>query len=110
MIKYGWKGVIKLESKIPSYQSLMVPAVTAIQKLGGSSTDAQVTEEVIKALFLSVDMKREVHYRLGWSKYYLKKYGFIPNDVKRGNWKLKSKFMNLTSEDIKDMIKEARKK
>jgi len=77
------------------YDDLFNATLEALKKLGGSGTNSEIEEEVIKILSLSEDAMNEIHresttklsYRLAWAKNYLKRYELIENSA-RGVWSL----------------------
>jgi restriction system protein len=100
-------------SKVPTYDQLMNPLLSALQDLGGSGTIDEIYERVIKKLQLSEDIvsvlhdpeasnQTEVQYRLAWARTYLKKYGAVTNSS-RGVWSLTKP--DLTSVDPKNVVK-----
>ena len=87
----------KSENGIPSFDSLYVPTIKAIQELGGSGTIEEINNKVYVIAGISDDILKiphgeegtvsEVDYRLGWSRSYLKKFGLLENSS-RGIWAL----------------------
>lgn len=81
----------------PTYQELIIPTYNALIELGGSGTNNEIYETVIKILELSDDVIDELHkgssnlselrYQLGWAKTYLKNYNIISNST-RGVWSI----------------------
>ena len=77
------------------HDDLYNPCIKAFNNLGGSATNLELEEEVIRILELSDEEANDIHknnitkinYRLGWAKYYLKKYGILENSS-RGVWVL----------------------
>jgi restriction system protein len=82
---------------IPQYHALIKPVLDAIRRLGGSATNAELNEEVIRCLNLPEqeiaqqhnESLSEIEYRLAWARTYLKANGFIDNTA-RGVWILTS--------------------
>jgi restriction system protein len=86
------------ESTVPTFDSMLIPTVQALQALGGSGTIEEIYEQVVQILDLPDQVleiihgntsQSEVEYRLAWSRTYLKKYGLIENSA-RGVWALVS--------------------
>lgn len=84
------------KNQVPNYKELFNPTLKAIRNLGGSTTIAEITNQVIEDLNLphqaiQVPHGRgsgtELEYRLGWARTYLKNYGLILNS-ERGIWSL----------------------
>ncbi len=103
-------------TKLPSYDQLMNPLITALRDLGGSGSIDEIYEKVIENLNLSEDILAvlhdaeasnitEIQYRLAWARTYLKKYGVVTNSS-RGVWSLAK--TDLTAVDPKDVTKSAR--
>ena len=74
------------------------PTIQAIRNLGGSATNQEIHDEVVKLMRLSDEVVAELHkpgatnrtriaYRLGWVRSWLKKYGLVENST-RGVWSL----------------------
>lgn len=82
---------------IPPYTELFNPLLSALRRLGGSASIAELDEEVIKGLGLTEEeiatphgqRDTEIEYRLAWARTYLKGYGVITNSA-RGIWALTS--------------------
>ena len=75
----------------PTYTELIVPTYQALIKLGGSGTNNEICEQVIKDLQLSDEVVDESHlgsenqteleYQLAWARTYLKNFGVIINSA-----------------------------
>jgi restriction system protein len=85
-------------TKVPTFDQLMNPLITALRDLGGSGSINEIYERVILNLKLSEEIlsvlhgpeasnQTEVYYRLAWARTYLKKYGALTNSA-RGVWAL----------------------
>lgn len=96
----------------PRYTELIVPVYVALKNLGGSGTNNEIVEEVIKNLQLSDEVVDEPHlgnenqteleYQCAWAKTYLKNYGVVTNSV-RGVWSITPQYtddMKLAPKDI----------
>jgi restriction system protein len=78
---------------IPPYHALFKPVLDAIRRLGGSASNAELNEEVIRCIDLPEqeiaqphsESQTELEYRLAWARTYLKANGFIDNTA-RGVW------------------------
>ncbi len=103
------------EIKMPTFDQLMNPLITALRELGGSATIDEMYERVVEILDLPdyiLDIphnekggnQSEVAYRLGWSRTYLKKYGVLENSA-RGVWALKEDFGHLDGVDEKEVVR-----
>lgn len=85
-------------TKVPTYDQLMNPLITALRELGGSGSVDEIYERVLQDLRLPEDAlsvlhdpeagnQTEVSYRLAWARSYLKKFGAVTNSS-RGVWAL----------------------
>lgn len=103
------------EIKMPTFDQLMNPLITALRELGGSATIDEMYERVVEILDLPdyiLDIphnekggnQSEVAYRLGWSRTYLKKYGVLENSA-RGVWALREDFGHLDGVDEKEVVR-----
>jgi restriction system protein len=108
-------------SSLPTYDSMLLPTIQALQILGGSATTEEIFEKVIQILNLPDKVleilhgstsQTEVEYRLAWSRTYLKKYGLLQNSS-RGVWSLVATSIdldNLQAKEIVKVVKNASKK
>lgn len=94
-----------------TYDELFNPTLEAFHKLGGSGSNAEVEEEVVKILELDEEEINDIHrgsttkltYRLHWARNYLKRYGLLENSS-RGIWALTDKGVTTKSVD-KEKVK-----
>jgi restriction system protein len=99
------------------YDDLFKPTLIALNELGGSASNSEIEESVSEILKLSENATNEIHrgsstklaYRLAWAKNYLKRYGLLENSA-RGVWALNSNSKKLSTNQIKQLDKEAIKK
>ncbi len=103
-------------SLVPTFDSMLLPTLQALQVLGGSGTTEEIYDKVAQILNLPDEVLEIPHgstshsaveYRLGWSRTYLKKYGLLQNSA-RGVWSLVSKSIDLDSLDPKEIVKVVR--
>ena len=103
-------------NKVPTFDQLMNPVITALKDLGGSGTVDEIYECVIQNLKFSDEVlsvlhdpdesnQTEVFYRLAWARTYLKKHGVLTNSS-RGVWALTKP--DLASIDPKDVVRTVR--
>jgi restriction system protein len=103
-------------TKVPTFDQLMNPLITALRDLGGSGSIDEIYERVIENLSLSDEIlsilhnpeesnQTEVYYRLAWARTYLKKFGVLANSA-RGIWALAKP--DLTVVDPKMVVKTVR--
>ena len=90
-----------MDITLPTYETLMNPALQALKELGGSATIEELFTKVVEIMQLTDEQleiihdpergsQTEVEYRLAWTRSYLKKYGLIENST-RGVWALTQK-------------------
>ncbi|MBE9160133.1 winged helix-turn-helix domain-containing protein [Nodosilinea sp. LEGE 06152] len=79
-------------SPVPTFDSMLLPTIQALQVLGGSGTIEEIYEKVVELLGISDKVleithgntsQSEVEYRLAWSRTYLGKHGLLPNRFNR---------------------------
>lgn len=103
-------------NKVPTFDQLMNPLITALKDLGGSGSVDEIYECVIQNLKFSDEVlfvlhnpdesnQTEVFYRLAWARTYLKKHGVLTNSS-RGVWALTKP--DLASVDPKDVVRTVR--
>lgn len=93
--------------RVPTFDDLLWPTLAALKAIGGSATNAELLEEVIKSenypeevySFLHTDHRQtKLNYNLAWAKTYLRNVGAIENSS-RGVWSLTDSGDELTAED-----------
>jgi restriction system protein len=103
-------------SSVPTFDSMLLPTIQALQSLGGSGTTEEIYEKVVQILSVPDKVleilhgstsQSEVEYRLAWSRTYLKKYGLLQNST-RGVWSLVSTSINLDDLDPREIVKAVR--
>lgn len=103
-------------SSVPTFDSMLLPTIQALQILGGSGTTEEIYEKVVQLLSVPDKVleilhgstsQSEVEYRLAWSRTYLKKYGLLQNSA-RGVWSLVSTSINLDNLDPKEIVRAVR--
>jgi restriction system protein len=103
-------------SSVPTFDSMLLPTIQALQILGGSGTTEEIYEKVVNVLNVPDQVleilhgstsQSEVEYRLAWSRTYLKKYGLLQNSA-RGVWSLVSTSINLDDLDPKEIVRAVR--
>jgi restriction system protein len=103
-------------SSVPTFDSMLIPTIQALQALGGSGTIEEIYEQVVQLLNLPDQVleithgstsQSEVEYRLAWSRTYLKKYGLLENSA-RGVWSLVSTSTNPDDLDAREIVKAVR--
>lgn len=100
-------------SSVPTFDSMLLPTIQALQILGGSGTTEEILEKVAQILNVPDKIleilhgstsQTEIEYRLAWSRTYLKKYGLLQNSS-RGVWSLVSTSINLDNLQAKEIVK-----
>ncbi|WP_018084541.1 restriction endonuclease [Desulfurispora thermophila] len=110
--------MVQIPKKIPTYDQMMNPLISALRELGGSGSIEEIYEKVIKIMNLPDDIveiphgdrpgaQTEVAYRLAWTRTYLKKYGILENSS-RGIWSLSPAAKNIESVDPNEVVKKVR--
>jgi len=103
-------------SSVPTFDSMLLPTIQALQMLGGSGTTEEIYDKVVQILNLPNQLlevphgstfQSEVEYRLAWSRTYLKKYGLLQNSA-RGVWSLVSTSIKLDNLDPREIVKAVR--
>lgn len=99
----------KSKKKSPTYTDLIIPTFEALIELGGSGTNGEIYEKILKNMKLTKEAIEESHlgstnqtelqYQLAWARTYLKNYGVI-NNSKRSVWVIESKFSNIEPEKL----------
>ncbi len=101
---------------VPTFDTLMVPTLKALQALGGSGSVEEIYQQVVQSLNLSDQVlaiahgqtsQSELEYRLAWSRTYLKQAGWIQNST-RGIWALTQTELNWAAIDPKQIVKTVR--
>jgi restriction system protein len=107
-------------TKVPTYEQLMNPLLTALLELGGSGSIEEIYEKVVENLKVSEDVLSmlhdpeasnvtEVQYRLAWARTYLKKYGALANS-RRGIWSLAKPVATVDPKEVVKFVRDADKK
>lgn len=107
----------KQNSKLPSFDELIIPTVRALVDLGGSGSVEEINSKVYEIAKLSDDILQishgeegttsEVEYRLAWSRTYLKKFGLLENSS-RGIWALSKANIDVNKLDYTEIVKSVR--
>lgn len=111
-----------MKPKLPTFDGMMNPLLSALHALGGSGSNDEIDNKVVDLLEIPDEImeishgengsKSEVEYRLAWSKTYLKKYGLLENS-KRGIWSLvevKDKEPTVDPQEVLRFVREEDKK
>lgn len=103
-----------IDHRVPRYDKLIMPTFVALKELGGSGSNDEIFNRIIKDLALPdevVDIPHrgntnlsEVQYQLAWSRTYLKKYGVIENSA-RSIWSICPDFVGVEKLDEKEIVR-----
>ncbi len=104
--------------KIPTFDEFMFPVIKSLRNLGGSGSNDEIYDEVVKLgkfddRVLNVlhnpekSSQTEIEYRLGWSRTYLKKAGYLENSS-RGIWSLTDKAKQSKKINTNEIVKYVR--
>jgi restriction endonuclease Mrr len=102
--------------KTVALSDLIVGTVSALKALGGSASNEEIHDEVVRIMKLSPEVVDQPHtddritrlyYRLHWARTYLKKVGAVDN-TQRGIWTLTPTGRALTDEELKDVVRRVR--
>jgi restriction system protein len=104
------------EPKVPTYDDLMWPALTAMKELGGSATHEELLEKVIELQHIPEAVQNVMHterqtklsYNLAWAKTYLGKGGALENPS-HGVWAITENGKALTEAEVEKIPIEVRK-
>lgn len=103
----------KIDSRIPRYNKLIMPTFVALKELGGSGTNDEILNQVIKDLNIPDEVadithmgkvnQSELSYQLAWARTYLSKYGVIHNSA-RSVWSITPDFVGIEVLDEKEIV------
>lgn len=96
---------------IPKYDELFNTLLGAIKRLGGSASKLELDNEVTRSLSLTDeeiteshgDFGTELHYRLTWTRSYLKIYGLL--DYSNKTWFLTPKGREINAVDSQEVVR-----
>ncbi len=103
---------------VPTFDQMMWPTLQALVNAGGSATNQEIHEQLLKSMRIPEDVQNvlhgegpgtEVQYRMAWARTYLKKASAIENST-RGIWSLTPYGKTLTEEDVAVFPAKVRKK
>ena len=103
----------KIDSRIPKYRKLLTPIFIALKNLGGSGTNEEILNQIIKDLSIPDEVadishlgninQTELSYQIAWSKTYLKKGGAIQNSG-YSVWSISPDYVEVESIDEKEVL------
>lgn len=99
--------------KVPTYDRLINPCFKAIKALGGSASNEEIFDEVVKQLALPeyvLEVQQPGHfaiskvaYNLAWARTYLKKFGAIINTA-RSIWAITAEYFDAVDVDARSVV------
>ncbi|MCR5661748.1 MAG: restriction endonuclease [bacterium] len=91
----------KIDKRVPQRTELFQPVFDVIKELGGSGSNTEIFDGVIRKLQIPDEVaeiphgdgagRSELEYQLAWTKTYLSKYGVLTNSA-RGVWSINPDF------------------
>lgn len=102
---------------VPKLEILVDATVKALRALGGSASNEEIHDEVVKLLNIPEAIVEVPHkdgtktllvYRLHWARSYLKKVDAVDN-ASRGVWTLTAKGRAMTPEEVSKVVRRVRK-
>ena len=96
---------MRKKSAVPCYQSIMPNVVYALKELGGKETNSRVLYKVMLDLDISPSFFKQARNNVAWAGTYLKKLNVLEDGTPKGIWVLKSEFISMENELIKEEIK-----
>lgn len=104
----------KIDERIPRYTQLLQATFAALKTLGGSGTNEEILDQIVKGLQITDEVadiphkgnpnKTELSYQADWARTYLNKYGVIENSA-RSVWSIRSAYMDADALDEKLIVK-----
>lgn len=108
----------KIDARIPRYSKLLTPTFLALKELGGSGSNDEILNQIIKDLNLPdevVDIAHlgnqnmtELAYQAAWARTYLKIFGAIENSA-RSVWSITKGFSSASEVDAKSVVQHVNK-
>lgn len=104
------------EPTVPTFDSLMWPALKAMKALGGSATHEELLDKIIELEQIPDAIQNVMHtgsqtklsYNLAWAKTYLGKYCALENPS-HGVWAITEKGKPLTESEVRQIPSQVRK-
>lgn len=102
-----------IPNDFPKLQPLVNATITALSNLGGSASNQEILDEVIKVTALSDRLVEVPHknggltfleYRLHWARTYLRKAGLVEN-TNRGVWALTPEGRSISKDRLNNVVK-----
>lgn len=102
-----------IDKRIPRYSKLIRPTFKALKALGGSGTNEEILNQIIRDLNISDEAadiphkgnpnKTELAYQADWARTYLNLYGVIENSA-RAVWSIRTNDVSVEDIDEKTIV------
>lgn len=103
----------KIDERIPRYSRLILPTFIALKELGGSGTNDEILNQIIRDLGITDEVadishkgnpnKTELAYQADWARTYLNKYGVIENSA-HAVWSIRPDYVSVDDLDEKAIV------
>lgn len=91
-----------MKTRSHGYQYYILPTALAMKSIGGGGTKSDILKQL--SSMIEYDTLENLKYKLGWALTYLKKFD-IASNMKRGFWKLNTKIISSSDDDIAALIR-----
>ena len=104
-------------NQVPAFHEMIIPAYDVMLEINGPSDNDTVLQGVIKHMEISDEAASQLHknssktelwYRFGWTKTFMKKYGILSVDSRRGEWLLSDEYSVRRDIDVNDVLRKVR--
>lgn len=96
---------MRRKNVVPSYQAIMPHVVYALKSLDGKASNNQVLYKVLLDLDIKPTRLKEARNNVNWAGVYLRKFGILRTDTKKGEWILESQYLQMDDEEIRKFIR-----
>ena len=103
----------KIDKRIPRYTNLIQATFNALKTLGGSGTNGEILNQIIRDLNIPDEVadishrgnpnKSELAYQADWARTYLNRYGVIENSA-RAVWSIRPNYISVENLDEKAIV------
>ncbi|MBQ2040227.1 MAG: Mrr restriction system protein [Thermoguttaceae bacterium] len=103
----------KIDKRIPRYTNLIQATFNALKILGGSGTNGEILNQIIRDLKIPDEVadishrgnpnKSELAYQADWARTYLNRYGVIENSA-RAVWSIRPNYISVENLDEKAIV------
>ena len=104
-------------NQVPTFSEMIIPAYEVLLEINCPADNETVLQEVVRKMDISDEAvqqphanstKSELWYRLGWTKTFMKKYGILSPDARRGEWLLSDSYSVRRDIDVDDVLRKVR--